>query len=94
MTQSVEEPTTIRVYGGANGDFRWYEDDGSSQEYLNGKFSWTTLKWDDATRRLTIQRDRKAGTLEVTPRKLVVELLPDAKSQQIEYDGNDSEVRF
>jgi alpha-glucosidase/alpha-D-xyloside xylohydrolase len=43
MSQPVSEPTMIRVYTGANGRFRWYEDDGESQEYLDGKFSWTVL---------------------------------------------------
>ena len=81
MTQPVSEPTTIRVYSGANGQFRWYEDDGASQEYLDGKFAWTNLKWDDAARRLTIERDATAGTLEPPARKLVVELLPEGKSQ-------------
>jgi alpha-glucosidase/alpha-D-xyloside xylohydrolase len=94
MSQPVREPTTIRVYSGANGHFRWYEDDGTSQEYLAGKFAWTNLTWDDAARRLTIERDITAGTLELTPRKLVVQMLPEGKSKVIDYDGRKQEVGF
>jgi alpha-glucosidase/alpha-D-xyloside xylohydrolase len=94
VMQPVDEPTTIRVYSGANGEFCWYEDDGESQEYLSGKFAWTSLKWDDASRRLTIERDRAAGSLDLPRRKLLVELLPDGKSQPIDYDGRFAEARF
>jgi alpha-glucosidase/alpha-D-xyloside xylohydrolase len=94
ISEPVSAPTTIRVYSGANGHFRWYEDDGTSQEYLHGKFAWTNLVWDDAARRLTIERDSTTGTLELPPRKLVVELLPEGKSQAINYDGRKLEVSF
>jgi alpha-glucosidase/alpha-D-xyloside xylohydrolase len=94
MAEPVAEPTTVRVYAGADGQFRWYEDDGSSQEYLQGKFAWTSLKWDDAARRLVIERDPVAGTLELPPRKLLVQLLPEGTTKEIDYDGRRAEVGF
>jgi alpha-glucosidase/alpha-D-xyloside xylohydrolase len=94
LEEPVTEPTTIRVFAGANGDYRWYEDDGKSQEYLAGKFAWTNLKWDDGAKRLTIQRDTRAGTLEAAPRKLVVELLPAGTKKEIDYDGKSATVSF
>ena len=94
MTEPVAHPTTIRVYSGASGQFRWYEDDGATQEYLNGKYAWTNLKWDDAARRLSIERDTTAGTLDLAPRKLVVQLLPDGATKEIDYDGRRAEVNF
>jgi alpha-glucosidase/alpha-D-xyloside xylohydrolase len=93
-SEPVSEPTTIRVYAGAHGQFRWYEDDGESQEYLQGKFAWTNLRWDDANRRLTIERDKTAGTLETPRRELVVTLLPEGASRAITYDGQRAEVSF
>ncbi|HJS08312.1 MAG TPA: TIM-barrel domain-containing protein [Pirellulales bacterium] len=93
-SEPVTEPTTIRVYSGANGQFRWYEDDGQSQEYLQGKFAWTTLRWDDANRRLVIEREMTAGTLETSRRDLVVTVLPEGASQTISYDGQRTEVNF
>lgn len=94
MSQPVTEPTTIRLYAGADGEFRWYEDDGTSQEYLQGKYARTRLIWNDAAQRLTIERDRMAGTLELPARKLVVELLPSGKKAELNYDGQRGEVRF
>jgi alpha-glucosidase/alpha-D-xyloside xylohydrolase len=94
VMQPAKEPTTIRVYSGASGESRWYEDDGISQEYLSGKFAWTNLTWDDVARRLTIERDTTAGSLKLATRKLIVELLPDRKSIEIHYDGRQAEVKF
>jgi alpha-glucosidase (family GH31 glycosyl hydrolase) len=94
MQQPVAEPTTIRVYTGASGTFRWYEDDGQSQEYLQGKFAWTSLAWDDAAQRLTIERDPTSGTLDLPERKLVVQLFPSGKSAEVHYDGRRVEVSF
>src|SRR5262249_41584463 len=94
LSQPVGEPTTIRIYAGANGQFRWYEDDGASQEYLDGKFAWTRLTWDDAARRLTIERDTTIGRLPPTARRLVVQLLPLDMSKEIDFDGRHAEVAF
>ena len=94
LDQPVNEPTTIRVYTGADGRCRWYEDDGRSQDYLSGKFSWTNLAWDDTARRLTLDRDPTAGTLPPAPRKLVVELMPEGAMRDLHFDGRTAEVRF
>ncbi|HZN34160.1 MAG TPA: TIM-barrel domain-containing protein, partial [Pirellulaceae bacterium] len=92
LSQPVSEPTTIRVYSGADGEFRWYEDDGASQEYLAGKFAWTRLTWNDAARRLTIERDASAGTLLLPSRTLNIELIPSGKRTAVTYDGRRAEV--
>jgi alpha-glucosidase/alpha-D-xyloside xylohydrolase len=94
LLEPVSEPTTIRVYSGASGNFRWYEDDGLSQEYLQGKFAWTNLHWDDAAKRLTIERDPTAGNLQQAPRKFIVQLLPSGKTKEITYDGRRAEIAF
>jgi alpha-glucosidase/alpha-D-xyloside xylohydrolase len=49
-----EEPTTLRIYPGANGRFSWYEDDGSSFRYRQGESTRIECAWDDAARKLTL----------------------------------------
>ncbi|HEX6276705.1 MAG TPA: glycoside hydrolase family 31 protein [Polyangiaceae bacterium] len=48
------DPVVLMVYGGANGRFELYEDDGATYGYEKGAFSRIPLSWDDAARRLTI----------------------------------------
>jgi alpha-D-xyloside xylohydrolase len=48
------DPIVSYVYGGANGSFELYEDDGATYDYEDGDFSRIPLTWNDATRTLTI----------------------------------------
>jgi alpha-glucosidase/alpha-D-xyloside xylohydrolase len=94
VAQPTDGPTTIRVYSGRDGEFRWYEDDGTTLEYLKGKFAWTRLKWADRERRLTIESEGGRGALRAGPRTFVVELVPGGKRQTVRYTGRRLEVRF
>jgi alpha-glucosidase/alpha-D-xyloside xylohydrolase len=93
-TQSIDEPMTLRVYAGQDGESRWYEFDGQSLEYLQGKFASTRLKWDEQQSRLIIEPDKGTGSLQPEPRTLVVEVLPSGKKQTVRYAGWRIEVRF
>ena len=53
--EPVHTPTTFRIYGGADGDFTFYQDDGISQGYLRGKSTLIRLRWNDKTRVLTLE---------------------------------------
>lgn len=60
--QPVTEPTTLRVYPGADGAFTLYDDDGQSLGYRDGsdaKTVWLRFRWDDAARRLTLESDQR-----------------------------------
>jgi alpha-glucosidase (family GH31 glycosyl hydrolase) len=92
-TQPTEEPTTVRIYSGRDGSFRWYDDDGESLNYLQGKFTWTRLTWKDRERRLTIQPDGAVGLLPVE-KTLVVEVIPDGRRQSIRYTGRPIAIGF
>jgi alpha-D-xyloside xylohydrolase len=48
------DPVTLFVYGGADGAFTLYEDDGLTYAYEKGAFSRISLRWNDATSTLTI----------------------------------------
>lgn len=55
--QEVHEPTTIRIYPGADGTFTLYDDDGHTLGYQNASDDqqvWIRFDWSDATRRLTV----------------------------------------
>jgi alpha-D-xyloside xylohydrolase len=47
-------PITLNVYTGADGSFSIYEDDGTSRQYLNGRFSRIPVSYDEETKTLTI----------------------------------------
>lgn len=49
------DPLSLRVYPGADGRYRLYEDDGVSLNYLNGESSVTEFIWDDASKTLSAE---------------------------------------
>ena len=54
-SEEVSEPTTLRIYTGANGEYILYEDDGISQDYLKGQGAWTRINWNEKAKKLNLQ---------------------------------------
>lgn len=93
--QSVEEPTAIKIFSGANGNFTLYEDDGISLEYLEGQGTWTNFDWNDNSKKLTIQAQPPEGFKNLdTTRTFKVELLPDGIFKEVDYSGKIVELVF
>lgn len=92
--QQVSEPTSLKVYRGADGTFTLYEDDGISQEYLKSRGTWTRLIWRDATRQLTIEPGPPAGATNVTApaRTFRVQVLPEGTTSEVKYAGQRVQV--
>jgi alpha-glucosidase/alpha-D-xyloside xylohydrolase len=87
-SQEISEPTTLRVYRGADGQYTLYEDDGISQEYLGGKGSWTRIAWNDRTRQLTIEPGAPRGASNVVTRRTFrVVVLPEGGTRDVVYSG-------
>jgi alpha-glucosidase/alpha-D-xyloside xylohydrolase len=95
-SQRVSEPTTLKVYRGADGDYTLYEDDGISQAYLNGRGSWTRMTWNDRSRQLTIEPAPPRGATNLTgpERVFKVEILPEGTTRDVKYSGRRVQVAF
>jgi alpha-glucosidase/alpha-D-xyloside xylohydrolase len=86
--EPVNEPTTLRVYPGADGDFTLYADDGISQDYLKGKASWIHIVWNDKSRTLTLSPGAPAGIAgETVHRVFSVRLMTDGEVRTVKYEG-------
>jgi alpha-glucosidase (family GH31 glycosyl hydrolase) len=88
----VQDPTTLKIYTGADGNYTLYEDDGTSLNYLNGESRLTRIRWDDNARKLSIE----PGTNGNSPvsRKFIAELIPAGDTKEIQYTGKRMEVTF
>ena len=49
-----DAPVELHVYGGGNGRFLLYEDEGDNYNYEAGAFSTIPIRWEDKARRLTL----------------------------------------
>ena len=94
--EPVTEPTVLRVYSGADGEYRLYEDDGSSLDYQNNKASWIKFRWSDNEKKLIIEPDAASGNISVS-RAFKVQVIPVKRGEEartITYVGQRLEVRF
>ncbi|MGZ3820515.1 MAG: glycoside hydrolase family 31 protein [Mucilaginibacter sp.] len=58
--ENSSTPIELRIYSGANGEFKFYEDEDDNYNYEKGNSSTFSIKWDDKLHKLTIS-DRKGS---------------------------------
>ncbi len=87
-SEPVAEPTTIRVYRGADGQYTLYDDDGISQDYVKGRGTWTRMTWNDRAATLTLEPGAPKGSTNVAAeRRFRVQILPEGLLQNLTYSG-------
>jgi alpha-D-xyloside xylohydrolase len=98
------DPIVLWVYAGADGAFTLYEDDGLTYAYEKGASAGISLRWNDATRTLSI--GKREGTFDGMLRERAVEVVLVAKDKpvgfsfepkadkSVKYDGNAVELKF
>jgi alpha-glucosidase/alpha-D-xyloside xylohydrolase len=93
--EKVIEPTTLKIYSGADGEYTLYEDDGISQDYVKGRGTWTRIAWNDRTRQLTIEPGAPKGATNVVAKRLFkLLLLPDGAQKEATYAGKRIQVTW
>lgn len=91
--QRIYSPTTIRIFRGDNGEFVLYDDDGRSDDYLEGEATLTRIVWDDAESRLTVEPARPARR-SMANRRFIIELIPTGESRRLTYLGRRVTIDF
>ena len=100
--QKPDGPIEIRVYGGADGSFTLYEDGGDSYGYEQGARAEVPIRWNEATRTLTIDdregsfpgmaQDMEFRLVLVRPGHGVGEAISPEADAVVEYTGQRKEV--
>jgi alpha-glucosidase (family GH31 glycosyl hydrolase) len=85
VAEKVKGPTTLKIHSGKDGEYRLYEDDGTSLDYLQGKCCWRRITWDNAKRRLTIEPVE--GSAKAAAQTFEVEVVPDGRKETIRFTG-------
>jgi len=95
-TEKKWDNLEIRVYPGANGEFRLYEDENDNYNYEKGAYSTITFSWNDVSKTLTI-KDRKGSFVGMLiTRKFNIVLVSDNEKSEknITYSGKRMRVKF
>jgi len=98
------DPIVLWVYAGADGEFTLYEDDGVTYGYEKGAFARIPIRWNEATRTLTIGKREGSFTGMQKERTFEVVLVSKAKpvgfsfapkaDRSVHYDGAPIEVKL
>lgn len=102
--EKPQDPITLYVYAGADGDFTLYEDDGLTYDYEKGAYSEIPIHWDNASQTLTFG-ERKGnfdGMLEkrtfnivlVTKDKPVGFSFEPKSTRSVNYNGEKASAFF
>ncbi len=94
-SQSVDEPTTIRIFPGADGAFTLYDDDGYSMGYRDAtdtSIIWIHFQWNDATKSLTIYPDPRMKTWPNGTRIFNIKLAGNTNPTKVEFKGQPVEI--
>jgi alpha-glucosidase (family GH31 glycosyl hydrolase) len=92
VEQSVDAPTSIVVYPGADGAFMLYEDDGRSFDYRRGQWMGVEMSWRDADRRLTLQLARGSRMFGTSPREFDVRVAGEKRTERVSFAGKRVEL--
>jgi alpha-D-xyloside xylohydrolase len=101
--QHPDGPIELRIYPGADGAFRLYEDDGISYDYEKKLCAWIGMHWDDKTRTLSfearqgsypgMQPHHQFSIVLVDPANGTGEGISSA-GRSVDYDGTAQQVQF
>ena len=90
--QPVDEPTTLVVYPGADGESSWYDDDGSSFDYRDVRAMRLAMRWNEATRRLSLRLAPGSVVFPAAPRRVNVRLAGSTAVRSVELTGRPIEL--
>ncbi|HWB85840.1 MAG TPA: TIM-barrel domain-containing protein [Bryobacteraceae bacterium] len=92
IEEKVDEPLTLTVYPGADGDFVLYEDDGVSFDFEHGAFTELRCQWNDRARELLLSTPK--GSKARSPRPLLVRVAPSQETRRVVFEGAPLRVRL
>jgi alpha-D-xyloside xylohydrolase len=79
----------VRIYPGADGAGRLYDDDGLTHAYRDGGYTLLEFEWNDSAREITL---RAASWARADPMALRLQL--DGQSRDVTFDGTPTNVVF
>jgi alpha-glucosidase (family GH31 glycosyl hydrolase) len=96
--QPISEPTTLRIYPGAEGSFTLYDDDGKSMGYRSGSDAntqWIQFLWNDQKRELTLESDGRMKKWPGGEKKYSIEIMGDkAQPKAVSFAGEKLTLKF
>src|SRR6185369_7082659 len=93
-SQKTADSIELRIYGGADGNFTLYEDEGDSYRYERGKYATIPMHWDDARRTFTIGERKGSFSGMLREREFRVVVVGEGHGGGIEPSASNLVVKY
>lgn len=93
----LDHEVTVQVYDGADGNFSWYLDAGDGYGYENGEYTVVNIKFNNATKTLTISDMEGSYPNMADARTLQIKFVSEGKATEvttISYVGKEMTVQL
>jgi alpha-glucosidase/alpha-D-xyloside xylohydrolase len=90
----VDDPLTLQIYPGVDGQLALYEDDGTTFEYQRGNWMGIEGQWDDGARRLTLRLAAGSRMRDPARRPIIVRLAGSSDTRDVVFAGSPLEIRL
>jgi alpha-D-xyloside xylohydrolase len=97
LQYSSEKPAdtiTLNVYAGADASFNLYEDEGTNYNYEKGAFSIIPIKYEEATKTVTIDERKGSFNGMLLKRIFRINIISPGKTKSLDFDASDKEVTY
>lgn len=92
--QPVNEPMTICIYPGADGEFVLYQDDGTTFDFERRQQSRIIMRWNDRNRQLQVMLAPGSKLLKSAGEDMTIQLVPGGTGKQLHFTGRAATVQF
>ena len=96
ITGSVFDTLVLAVYTGQSGSFDMYEDEGNTEGYRNGIFSFTHMSWleNNGRQTLKVEPDGKTFPGQLKERSYEIKIISAQKPSQIMLNGQNMDWSY
>jgi alpha-glucosidase (family GH31 glycosyl hydrolase) len=92
--ENVDDPLSVLIHPGADGNFSLYEDDGKTFNYRKGEFMQVNLTWNDRQRRLSLRLANGSRMLPPAKRNIVAHVVGTTERREMVFEGRPVDIRF
>ena len=93
-SEKPADTITLNIYTGADASFNLYEDEGTNYNYEKGAFSIIPIKYDEATKTITIN-DRKGSFNGMLQQRIFqFNIISHKRTKSLDFDACDKEVSY
>jgi len=89
-----DDPLSITIYPGVDGESSFYEDDGVSFNYERGEYMRMNMSWNDDRRELRLSLAEGSRMLQPSPRKIEIRIASTGEAQELLFTGTPAVAKF